>query len=113
VTLVEVESVADEVLVRNDEAHVANRQVVHETPVRPVEQSDDRERGRSPHRQQLPEVVERQAGVDDVFDDQDVALLDGPVQVLQEANPLVAAGRSAPVAGELDEIDLVRRADRT
>jgi hypothetical protein len=42
-----------------------------------------------------------------------VAVLDRSVQVLQQANPLVAAWRRAPVAGELDEIDLVRRADRT
>jgi hypothetical protein len=42
-----------------------------------------------------------------------VATLDGPVQVLQQANPLVAAGRGASVAGELDEIDFVRRTDRT
>jgi hypothetical protein len=41
-----------------------------------------------------------------------VAVLDGPVQVLQQPNPLVAAGCGAPVAGELDEIDFVRRADR-
>jgi hypothetical protein len=41
-----------------------------------------------------------------------MAALDGPVQVLQQANPLVAARRGAPVAGELDEIDFVRRTDR-
>ena len=70
--LVEVESVADEVLVRNDEAHVANGQVVDEPPVGPVEQSGDRERRRTAQRQQLPKVVERQAGVDDVLDDEDV-----------------------------------------
>src|SRR5262249_500939 len=46
---------------------------------------------------------------DDVLDDHDVATLDRPVQVLQQANPLVAAGRGAPVAGELDEIDFVGR----
>jgi hypothetical protein len=40
-----------------------------------------------------------------------VAALDGPVQVLQQANALVTAGRGAPVAGELDEIDFVRRTD--
>jgi hypothetical protein len=41
-----------------------------------------------------------------------MAVLDGSIQVLQEANTLVAACR-ASIPGELDEIDLVRRADRT
>jgi len=112
VALVEVEAVADEVLVRYDEAHVANGEVVDEAPIGAVEQSRNRERGRPPHRQELPEVVERQAGVDDVLDDHHVTALDGAVQVLQEANPLVAAWRGASVAGELDEIDFVRRTDR-
>ena len=46
VALVEVEAVADEELVGRGEADVANGQVVHEPPVRPVEQRHDGQRPR-------------------------------------------------------------------
>jgi hypothetical protein len=41
--LMEVEAVADEELVGHREAHVADRQIVDEPPVRPVEQSRRRQ----------------------------------------------------------------------
>ena len=106
--LVQVEAVADEVLVRNDEADVPDRQVVDEPSVGAVEQRCDCERGRPPKREQLAQVVQGQAGIDDVLDDEDVPILDRPVQVLQQPDPLVAARRGAPVAGQLDEVEVVQ-----
>jgi hypothetical protein len=41
-----------------------------------------------------------------------VAVLDRPGAVLHQPDPLVAARRAAPVAGELDEIELVHSFDR-
>ena len=106
VALVEVEPVADEELVRHDEADVPHRQVGDEAPVRAVEERCDRERPRRAQLEQAAQVVQRQAGVDDVLDEQDVAVADVEGQVLEEADP-----RAAGVRRELDEVDRVRRAD--
>ena len=106
--LVQVEAVADEVLVRNDEADVPNRQVVDEPSVGAVEQGGDREGGGTAKGEHFAQVVQRQAGIDDVLDDEDVPILDRSVQVLQQPDPLVAARRGAPVAGELDEVEVVQ-----
>jgi hypothetical protein len=84
VALVEVEAIPDEELVRHREAHVADREVVDEPPVRAVEEGDGVQRGRRAQGQRLADVVERQAGVDDVLDEQDVAALDRCVQVLEQ-----------------------------
>jgi hypothetical protein len=103
--LVEVEAVPDEELVGNGEADVAHRKVVDEPPVGPVEEGRRRERRRPSQRERPAEVVERQAGVDDVLDDQDVSALDLAVEVLEQADPRVAAGSRPGVAGELDEVE--------
>jgi hypothetical protein len=111
-SLLEVEAVPDEELVRHREADVPHRQVVHETAIRSVEERRRRERGRVPELQRAHEVVERQARVDHVLDDDDVAALDLAVQVLEEADPAVPAGLGVrPVAGELDEVERVRGGD--
>jgi hypothetical protein len=113
VALVEVEAVADEELVRDDEADVADGQVVDEAAVRPVEQGDDGERARLAQRERLAEEAQRQSRVDDVLDQQDVAAADLGVQVLQEPDPARAARlRLGAVAGELDEVERVRDRDR-
>jgi hypothetical protein len=114
VALRDVEAVTDEELVRDREADVANREILDEAAVRPVEQCDDGERGRLAEPERLAQVVQRQARVDHVLDDQDVAVRDLRVQVLQEPDPRVAArvGVGA-VARKLDEIDPVRNRDRT
>jgi hypothetical protein len=112
VALVEIEAVPDEELVRDREAHVADREVVDEPPVRPVEERDDRERGGLAELERAADVVEGEAGVDHVLDDQDVAPLDLRVEVLEQADPRVPAGaRARAVAGELDEVDRVRDAE--
>jgi hypothetical protein len=113
VALADVEAVADEELVGHREADVADGQVVDEAPVRPVEQGGDGERGRPAEPERLPEVVQRQAGVDDVLDEQDMAVRDLGVQVLEQADPGMAAeARIRPVARELDEIERVGDRDR-
>ena len=54
----------------------------------------------------MDEVVQRQARVDHVLDDDDVAAVDAGVEVLQEADPAVAAGLGVrAVPGELDEVE--------
>ena len=55
----------------------------------------------------VDEVVERQAGVDDVLGDEHVAP-DRRVEVLDQANRRVAAERA--VAGQGDELERVRKA---
>jgi hypothetical protein len=111
--LLEVEAVADEQLVRHGETDVAHGQVVDETPVRAVEQRHDRERSRRTKGEGAAQVPQREAGVDDVLDDEDVAARELDVEVLQEANPCVAAEVAiAAVARELDEVEVVEDGQR-
>jgi hypothetical protein len=56
--------------------------------------------------------VHGEAGVDHLVDEQDVAAADLDVEVLQEADPLVAAELAAALAGELHEVERVRDRDR-
>jgi hypothetical protein len=56
--------------------------------------------------------VHRQAGVDDLVDEHDVAAVDLHVEVLEEADLLVPARLGEAVAGELDEIECVCDRDR-
>jgi hypothetical protein len=56
--------------------------------------------------------VERQPGVDDVLDDQDVAALDRGIEVLQEADRGGTARLVGRVARQLDEVDVVQDRDR-
>ena len=110
---VEIEAVTDEELVRNGEADVAHRQVLDQAAVRAVEQRDDRERRRRAERQRLAEVVEREPGVDDVLDDQDVSSRKLRVEIFEQADPRVAAAVGAGrVARELEEIETVRNPKR-
>ena len=75
VVLAVVEAVADDELVRDREADVVDRDV-DEAPGRLVEQRADPERAGVLAAQVAEQVVERQARVDDVLDDQDVLALD-------------------------------------
>ena len=75
VALAVVEPVADDELVGDLEAHVVHRDV-DQPPRGLVEQRADPERGRALAAQVADEVVERQAGVDDVLDEQDVLVGD-------------------------------------
>src|SRR5581483_8030041 len=75
VPLCEIQPVADHEAIRDLESDVADRQV-HPAPLGLGEQRTDLERGGVPRLQASPEVLERQPGVDDVLDDQDVPPLD-------------------------------------
>jgi hypothetical protein len=110
VALVEVEAVADEELVRHREADVANRQVVDEASVRPVEERDRGERGRLAERKRAADVVQRQPGVDDILDEQDVAAGDREVEILDQS--YARLGAPASVARERDEVDRMRDGNR-
>jgi hypothetical protein len=55
--------------------------------------------------------VHRQARVDNLLDEHDVAPLDVGVEVLEEANLVVAAGLGGSVARELDEVERVQDRD--
>jgi hypothetical protein len=108
VALVQVEAVADEELVGDGEADVAHGQVLDEAPIGAVEECGGGERSGGAERQRLAEVVEREAGVDDVLDDHDVASGDLGVEVLEQADAgvpaLVGAGC---VARELQKVEAV------
>ena len=104
----EVEAVADEELVRHREAGVAHREVVDEAPIGTVEQRDRRQRRRAAERERLADVVERQPGVDDVLDEQDVAILDAQVEILQQPDARFRPRLLTRVAREGDEVELVR-----
>jgi hypothetical protein len=113
VALLKVEPVADEQLVGHGEAHVADRKVFHQPAIRAVEECHSGEGGRLSERERLAEIVERQARVDHVLDDQDVAARDLRVQVLEQPDARVAALVGAcRVARELDEVDAVVDPDR-
>jgi hypothetical protein len=113
VPLVEIEAVAHVELVRDHEADVAHGKVVDEPAVGAVEERDRRKRARVAQRQGLAEEAQRQPGIDDVLDDQDVPALDLDVEILQQPDPGGAAGLGVgAVAGELDEVDGVGDRER-
>ena len=109
VALVQVEPVPDEELVRDREADVADGDVLDQAAVRAVEQGDRGEGARGAQSERLAEVVECQAGVDDVLHDEHVPARDLGVEVLQQADAgvtaLVGAGG---VVRELEEVEPVR-----
>ena len=113
VALVEVEAVADEVLVRNGEADVAHCEVLHQPPVGTVEERHRREGVRIPQEQRLAQVVEGEAGIDDVLDDEHVAPVNTGVEVLQKPHAgRLRAVSVAVVRRELDEVEVVEDRDR-
>ena len=110
---VAAEAVADEELVRNGKADVPHREIVDQPAVRPVEQRRGGERAGPAQRERLPQVVQRQAGVNDVLDEQDVTVADVGVEVLEQANAGARAGcAAAVVARERKEVQLVQDRDR-
>jgi hypothetical protein len=104
--LVQVEAVADEELVGDGEADVADREVLDETSVRAIEQRDGVESRRPTKAKRANQEVQRQSRVDHVFDDQHVAAADLGVEVLEQAD-----AASGAVGRDLEEVELVRAAD--
>ena len=114
IELLKVKAVPDEELVWDREAHVADWKVFDQPPVWTVEQRYRCERRGIAERQRLAEVIERQPGVDDVFDDDHVAAGDLRVEVLEQPDASMTAGVcTRGVARQLDEVDLVRDVERT
>jgi hypothetical protein len=56
--------------------------------------------------------MERQAGVDDVLDDQHVAAFDARVEILEEPDRGRPACLFRRIAGQLDEVDVVEERQR-
>ena len=108
--LVQAEPVAREQLVGNGEADEAERKLVHEPPVRPVEQGHGREAGRIAQRERPAQEVQGQPGVDDVLDEEHVTILERRVDVLEQPHRAVLAAR---VRRELDDVERVGDAQRT
>jgi hypothetical protein len=107
----EVEPVADEEVVGHGEADVAEREVVDEPAVGPVEQGAGRDLARPAQGECLHEVVEREARVDHVLDDEDVTPGDRKIEILDQAD-LGLAAEGAVVAREDDEVERVGDLDR-
>src|SRR3990170_3083177 len=84
VALPVVEAVSDDEAVRDGEAEVIDRDL-HQPAGRLVEERADAQRGGVLPVQVADEVVEREPGVDDVLDDEDVATLNGAREVLEDA----------------------------
>ena len=100
--LVQVEAVADEELVRDGEADVADGEVLDQAPVRAVEEGGRRQRRGPAEAQGADEKAEREARVDDVLDHEHVPVLDRGLEVLEQPDAAAAA-----VGGELEEVELV------
>jgi hypothetical protein len=107
----QVEPVADEEVVGHGEADVAERDVVDEPPIGPVQQRAGHDLTRPTQGERLDQVVERQPGVDDVLDDEDVTPRDREVEILDQAN-LGLAAEGAVIPSEDDEVERVGDLDR-
>src|SRR4051812_48931043 len=104
-----VQAVADGELVRDLEAHVA-RNDLDLAPFRLRQQRADLQR-RGVARAEIPhQILQGQARVDDVLDDQHVAALDRRVEVLEDPHHAAGVGLRA-VAGHGHEVDLDRDVD--
>src|SRR4051794_5265077 len=104
VPLGEVEAVADHEAVRDLEADVADGHV-DLAPVRLGEEGADLEARRLAGLEVSHQIGERETGVDDVLDHQDVAPLDVDVEVLEDADDARRVGLRA-VARDRHEVDL-------
>lgn len=107
--LFETQAVPGEELVGNREAHVAKRQIVDEAPVGPVEQGHGREARRVAEPKRSRQEVQRQTGIDDVLDDDDVSIRDRRVEILEQSDAAVGTAR---IRGELDQVDPVQDRQR-
>src|ERR671935_1678805 len=113
VALVQVEAIPHEQLVGHSEADVPHRKILDEAPVRAIEQGHHRKRSGVAQRECAREIVQREAGVDHVLDDEDVASGDLRLEVLQEADACVPAGVGVRgVCRQLDEVERMGNGDR-
>src|SRR5262245_28123291 len=106
VALREVEPVTDDEPIWDLEADVTDGNV--DLPPRRLRQERaDLERGGTPRPEVAHQVRERKPGVDDVLDDEDVAVLERDVEVLENADDARRVTRRS-VAGDGHEVDLAR-----
>src|SRR6266542_4922411 len=109
VPLGEIEPVADDVAVRDLEPDVADRDIGLAAAVLHEQRAGLDRRG-LPRAEAAHEIGERQAGVDDVLQHEDVAVLDVDVEVLEDPDdPGGVASRA--VARDRHEVDLARERD--
>ena len=109
VALGHVEAVADHELGRDGEADVAQVEVDPLLALLDQQRADLHALGLA-GREVAPQVVERQAAVDDVLDDQHVAALELGVEVLDDAHHARRL-RGAAVGGHGHEVDVDRQGD--
>src|SRR5206468_4042364 len=108
VALVVVESISHDEHVRDSKPDVSKVEV--DQPARRlVQQRAHLQRRRLARAQAAQHVVQRQPGVDDVFDDQDVPALDRVIEILEQAHH--ARGIPAGAAGDGQEIHRDREAE--
>ena len=98
-----VHAVADDELVGNLEGYVVGFDG-DEAALGFVEAGGDLEGGRLVLEHQAAEITECKAGVEDVFDDDDVLAFDGVVDVLDELDG-AGGDTGAAVAGDRDEVE--------
>jgi hypothetical protein len=101
-----IEAVADRKPVRDLEADVANRQI-HTPALGLGEQRADLERARLAGAQVLEQIVQGQPGIDDVLDQEHIAIGDRGVEVLEDPDHARGVGRRA-ITGDRHEVDLAR-----
>ena len=104
-----VHAVADDELVGNLEGYVVGFDG-DEAALGLVEAGGDLEGGGLVLEHQAAEIAECEAGVEDVFDDDDVLAFDGVVNVLDELDG-AGGDAGAAVAGDGDEVESVIDAD--
>src|SRR5215216_6350565 len=109
VPLADVEAVTDHEVGWDPKPDVAQVEVVALEPFL-HEQSAHLERRRSARGQVLPQVREREAGVDDVLDDQHVAAAEVDLEVLLDADD-AARARGRPVGRDGHEVELDGQVD--
>jgi phosphoglycolate phosphatase-like HAD superfamily hydrolase len=100
-----VHAIADDELVGNFEGHVVGFDG-NEASLRFVEAGCDFERCWLVLEHEAAQIAERKAGVENVFDDDDVLAFDGVVDVLDELDG-AGGDAGAAVAGDGDEVECV------
>src|SRR5829696_8018518 len=105
-----VEPVPDDEAVGDLEPHVAGAEL-HPAALGLREQRAHLERAGSARAEVAQQVLQRQARVDDVLDDEDVATLDRGVEVLEDADDPRGLRRRA-IGGDGHEVDLARDVER-
>ena len=100
-----VHAIADDELVGDFEGYVVGFDG-NEAALGLVEAGCDFERCRLVLEHEAAQIAQREAGVEDVFDDDDVLALDGVVDVLDELDG-AGGDAGAAVAGDGDEVECV------